>query len=105
MTNRSRGSRGLSKWQQAGAQPRPLRGAHAPDVTEHMADGSWVVRRISGSTSTKSYTCPGCHQQIRPATPHVVAWSADPPLLGGEVADDRRHWHSPCWDRKARAGR
>jgi hypothetical protein len=50
------------------------------------------VRRITGSSSTKPYRCPGCDQLIRPATPHVVAW----PLADAE-AGHRRHWHTPCW--------
>jgi len=59
-----------------------------PDGTEHVA------RRVTGSASTKAYRCPGCDQEIRPATPHVVAWP---------VADlgNRRHWHAPCWDSRA----
>ncbi len=77
-------------------EPRPLGGAHE-DVEEHP-DGDWVVRRISGSASTKTYRCPGCDQEIRPATPHVVAWPAD--RSAGE--EDRRHWHSACWDARGR---
>ena len=53
----------------------------------------YVARRVTGAASTKAYRCPGCDQEIRPATPHVVAWPAD--SLG-----DRRHWHGPCWDRR-----
>ncbi len=104
MTSRSRPPRGLSKWQRAGAQDRPLRPG-TPDTTEHHPDGVWVVRRISGATSTKDYTCPGCSTRIGPATPHVVAWPAERPLLGGEAADARRHWHSTCWERRRRTGR
>ena len=48
----------------------------AQDVETHP-DGDWVVRRITGSSSTKTYRCPGCDQEIRPATPHVVAWPTD----------------------------
>jgi hypothetical protein len=70
-------------------------------VEEHP-DGAFVVRRVSGAGSEKTYRCPGCDQEVRPRTPHVVAW----PVYGsvgapgesgfGDVAD-RRHWHSPCW--------
>lgn len=77
-----------------GAPPRAPR-TQAP---EQHADGGWHVRRIAGSAATKSYLCPGCNQQILPGTPHVVAWSADR-MLGEEF---RRHWHSPCWDNRAR---
>ncbi|HJY24303.1 MAG TPA: hypothetical protein VJ649_01360 [Actinomycetes bacterium] len=61
---------------------------------EDAPDGVWVVRSITGSSSTKVYRCPGCDQQIRPATPHVVAWPEDD-------LDARRHWHSGCWRSRA----
>jgi hypothetical protein len=60
-------------------------------------DGDWVVRRISGAAA-KTYRCPGCAQDIPPHTPHVVAWR---PFGDGE---DRRHWHSSCWDNRLRRG-
>lgn len=78
----------------AGTGSRPLPRA---DAVEHHPDGDWVVRRLTGSASTKIYRCPGCSQEIRPATPHVVAWPADAPLLGGQASDARRHWHTACW--------
>ncbi len=106
VASRSRRPRGRSKWQQASAEDRPLgTGARSVDTTEHHSDGSWVVRRISGSSSTKDYTCPGCFQRIRPATPHVVAWPDARPLLGGQASDARRHWHTTCWGQRSRAGR
>jgi hypothetical protein len=70
---------------------------------QELADGDWVVRRITGSASTKSYTCPSCHQPIPPATPHVVAWPVEASFYGGGP-EDRRHWHTGCWDRFARRG-
>jgi hypothetical protein len=67
-------------------------------TVEFDRDGQeWIVRRITGSTSTKVYRCPGCDQEIRPATPHVVAW----PSL---ALDRRRHWHTPCWNARDRRG-
>jgi hypothetical protein len=50
----------------------------------------WVVRPVAGQHATKEYRCPGCDHEIRPGTPHVVAWR-------DEDVDDRRHWHTPCW--------
>ncbi|WP_460862282.1 ATP/GTP-binding protein [Nocardiopsis coralliicola] len=61
-------------------------------------DGEWVTRRIPGSAATKTYRCPGCAQEIRPGMPHLVAWR---PYGDGE---DRRHWHSSCWERRDRRG-
>jgi hypothetical protein len=69
------------------------------ETVEEWRGEDYVVRRITGSASTKPYRCPGCDQSIRPATPHVVAWpEADPDAI------DRRHWHTACWaarDRRA----
>jgi hypothetical protein len=58
-------------------------------VEEH-SDGEWLARLVSGAAARKVYRCPGCDHEIRPGTPHTVAWPAD-------VRGDRRHWHSPCW--------
>lgn len=102
---RGRPPRGLSKWQRAAVDRPAGGGVGTPDITEHHGDGAWVVRRISGASSTKEYTCPGCYQRIRPARPHVVAWPEARPLLGGEASDARRHWHTACWERRSRTGR
>ncbi|MFL6136923.1 MAG: hypothetical protein ACJ74O_03895 [Frankiaceae bacterium] len=67
------------------------------EQVESWPDGDFVVRRITGSASTKPYRCPGCDQEIRPATPHVVAWPE------GDV-DGRRHWHAACWRNRLRRG-
>ncbi|HLS26705.1 MAG TPA: hypothetical protein VK063_12615 [Beutenbergiaceae bacterium] len=64
--------------------------------TETGPDGlTWTVRTVSGST--KSYTCPGCGQQITPGLEHVVAWTEEH-LFGAEAGrSERRHWHTNCW--------
>lgn len=69
----------------------------AVETIESWPDGDWVVRPVTGSATTRAYRCPGCDQEIRPATPHVVAWRE------GDV-DDRRHWHTACWRARARRG-
>ena len=61
---------------------------------ETVEDG-YRVRRITGSSSSKVYRCPGCDQEIRRGTPHVVAWVE-------EDAETRRHWHTPCWESRNR---
>ncbi|MBO2456488.1 ATP/GTP-binding protein [Actinomadura violacea] len=66
--------------------------------TEDGPDGEWIVRSITGAAAVKAYRCPGCDQEIPRGVPHVVAWPADE--RGG--ADDRRHWHRPCWQARAR---
>ncbi|MQY12035.1 hypothetical protein SRB5_21640 [Streptomyces sp. RB5] len=58
----------------------------------------WLVRRIGGAAAAKHYRCPGCDQEIPPGVPHVVVW----PEHNG--ADDRRHWHTACWNARDRRG-
>ncbi len=70
------------------------------DVIESWPDGEWVVRTIGAAAAAKTYRCPGCDQEIPPAKPHVVAW----PAGGGGGADERRHWHTPCWAAHGRRG-
>ena len=53
-----------------------------------------TVRAVSGLKG-KTYVCPGCHQEIRPGTPHLV-------VVEREDLEGRRHWHSPCWQRELR---
>ena len=72
-----------------GATPRPSGG-------ERVEDGH-VVRSVAGTASDRPYRCPGCDQELRPGTPHVVAWPE-----GRE--DDRRHWHTACWTARDRRG-
>jgi len=54
-----------------------------------------VVRRVAGTSAARPYRCPGCDQELRAGTPHVVAWPEGRP-------DDRRHWHTACWDARGR---
>lgn len=79
---------------------RPARKPVTPrqDVLEEHPDGDFYVRPITGSSSTKTYRCPGCDHEIVPATPHIVAWPAD------RGAEERRHWHTACWKARARRG-
>lgn len=65
------------------------------DQIEEHDDGIFHVRRLTGSSSVKSYRCPGCDQLIPKATPHVVAWLE-------HDAETRRHWHTPCWSARRR---
>jgi hypothetical protein len=44
-------------------------------------------------TGDRAYRCPGCDHEIRPGTSHLVV------MPEGSV-DDRRHWHTPCWQRE-----
>ncbi|MFD5827290.1 MULTISPECIES: hypothetical protein [unclassified Lentzea] len=80
--------------------PRPLGGGVGWARTESGPDGDWLVRAISGAQAQKTYRCPGCDHEIRPGTPHVVAWPAEET---GSV-EERRHWHQGCWDSRGRRG-
>ncbi|WP_396893179.1 hypothetical protein [[Mycobacterium] wendilense] len=69
---------------------------------ETGADGyDYEVRVVTAARATKTYRCPGCDQEIRPGVAHVLAWPAD---LGESAVEDRRHWHTPCWDKRANRG-
>ena len=75
--------------------PAPIR--LGPERAESWPDGDWVVRQVPGAAAAKTYRCPGCDQEIVPGTAHLVVWTAD-----NRAADDRRHWHNPCWQRRPR---
>ena len=81
-------------------EPRPLSPGYGSRTTETHPDGDWIVQKVTGSASTKAYRCPGCDQEILPATPHTVAFSADDP----KGLEHRRHWHTPCWAARDRRG-
>ncbi|HEX5188234.1 MAG TPA: ATP/GTP-binding protein [Streptosporangiaceae bacterium] len=68
-----------------------------PPQVQEWPDGDWVVRQVPGSAAVKEYRCPGCDQEIRPGTAHVVVWPAETPGLA-----ERRHWHNACWRRRPR---
>ncbi|WP_308258243.1 hypothetical protein [Saccharothrix obliqua] len=80
-------------------EPRPV-GGHAWARAENAPDGDWMVRNISGTATTKTYRCPGCDHEIKPGTPHVVAW----PAADHGSVEDRRHWHQGCWTSRTRRG-
>jgi hypothetical protein len=63
----------------------------APDIVTGAPPG-WQARAIQPAKAVKEYRCPGCNQEIRPGTAHVVAWRE-----GDE--EGRRHWHASCWRR------
>jgi hypothetical protein len=50
------------------------------------------IRRIQPYQAVKEYVCPGCNQQIRKGTAHIV-------VVPLHDATMRRHWHPACFDR------
>ncbi|GAA2015120.1 hypothetical protein JL107_08905 [Nakamurella flavida] len=65
---------------------------------QETAEGTFVVRSMSGSAAVKTYRCPGCDHEVLAGVAHVVVWPAD-----GD-GSDRRHWHSSCWQRRSTRG-
>ncbi|MCQ9343578.1 hypothetical protein NQ015_04045 [Corynebacterium sp. 153RC1] len=57
---------------------------------------TYLMRRMGAHAAVKFYICPGCNQNIPPGIAHVVAWPKD----SGRGAQDRRHWHAACWERR-----
>ena len=56
----------------------------------------YLVRTMGSHAAVKTYVCPGCNQNIPPGVAHIVAWPKD----AGRGAEDRRHWHKACWERR-----
>jgi len=55
------------------------------------------LQKVQPYQARKEYICPGCNQEIRAGTGHVVVVPINAPDL-------RRHWHSPCFERATRHG-
>lgn len=81
----------------------PPTGGGAAARVEQRAGEQWYVRPVTGSASPRAYRCPGCQQQIRSVTPHVVVWPVEPSLQAASAGEtglaERRHWHTGCWAR------
>lgn len=77
---------------------RPLGAGHASSA--YKSDGRWIVRSIPGERAVKTYTCPGCQRTVTPGTAHIVAWPAEPALMSASGLEERRHWHTGCWNRR-----
>ena len=69
-------------------------GVASGDAGGLWADDAVDVRLVQPFEANKHYRCPGCNSGILPGTGHVVA-------VPRQAADLRRHWHHPCWARRA----
>jgi hypothetical protein len=98
--NRPRRSRGLASGGATGAGrgagPPASRWSFTADV--EYAGQVWSSRPVRGNASGRSYRCPGCQHEVSAAVPHTVAWPAE--AMSG--VDNRRHWHTPCWQARER---
>ncbi|MFT3862568.1 hypothetical protein [Micropruina sp.] len=77
---------------------RPLSSSHASAVDK--ADGRWMTQTMPAQAALKDYRCPGCEHLIAQGTPHVVVWPNVAPLGSARAVDERRHWHTSCWNRR-----
>ncbi|MBV7700418.1 ATP/GTP-binding protein [Streptomyces sp. TRM70350] len=94
--NRPKGPKGVGSSGRSAEDDRPGRYG-GWQSTEDWRGENWSVRHVAGASSEgKTYRCPGCDQLIPSAVPHVVAW----PEHAG--VDDRRHWHTACWNARDR---
>jgi hypothetical protein len=78
--------------------PRPLLASHAS--VSDKADGRWMIQSMPAQAAVKEYLCPGCQQRIGIGAPHLVAWPQIPSLAASRGVDERRHWHTSCWNRR-----
>ena len=77
------------------SQTQRATSARIMSVRAEDDDGSEVeVRMIHPFQASKVYLCPGCQQEIRKGTAHLV-------VVPRDAADLRRHWHRPCWERRS----
>lgn len=53
------------------------------------------VRHIQPYQAVKQYRCPGCDHTIEPGTGHKV-------VVPRQAPEERRHWHTGCWQREER---
>ncbi len=54
------------------------------------------VRHVQPYQALKVYRCPGCDHEIAPGMGHEVVVPIGAP-------EQRRHWHTACWQRAERA--
>lgn len=91
------GKRRAPRKRRAAAAPLP-----EPRRIEVGPDGDdYEVRPVRSDRASKTYRCPGCDHEIRPATAHVVVWPASGSVHASGGVEDRRHWHTACWANRA----
>ncbi len=66
-------------------------------VQDPLTGRTAELQRVQPFQARKDYVCPGCNQEIRAGTGHVVIV----PLGQSEM---RRHWHSRCQEHAVRHG-
>ena len=67
------------------------------EIAGRVVGPAWAAAEgfeVRSTAGQRRYRCPWCEGWIEPGTPHVVAFPVGRP-------EDRRHYHSPCWRRRA----
>ena len=72
--------------------------ASVPRTQTGPGGADFTVRHLR--SGDKSYTCPGCHRVIPAGTAHVVAWTNESLFGADRGLEERRHWHTSCWERR-----
>ncbi len=78
--------------------PRPLATTHAEVAVK--SDGRWMVQSMPANRAGKTYLCPGCQQTVPQGVGHLVVWPVEPSLGSTSPVEERRHWHTACWNRR-----
>ncbi|MCR2053776.1 hypothetical protein NSA19_13210 [Actinomyces bowdenii] len=71
--------------------------ASLPRTQSGPGGATFTVRHLRGGD--KAYSCPGCHRLIPAGAAHVVAWSNESLFGADRGLEERRHWHTSCWER------
>ena len=66
---------------------------------EERSGSAWMVQSMPSDSATKSYLCPGCQLTIAPGTSHAVVWPREASIGSPSGVEERRHWHTACWQR------
>jgi hypothetical protein len=61
-------------------------------IDDPLTGDTAEARRLQPYEARKEYICPGCNQEIRAGTGHVV-------VVPLSATDMRRHWHERCLER------
>ncbi|MEA4943165.1 MAG: hypothetical protein VB080_01880 [Propionicimonas sp.] len=79
--------------------PRPLHSGSFATLVE-KADGEWLVQSMPAGNATKPYTCPGCGLTVPVGQAHLVSWPRQASIGSPSAVEERRHWHTSCWNRR-----
>lgn len=92
-----------SKWQKTMPQGRDISRILDPaPYVEHSFDGDWFVQFMPAVNALKTYICPECGRKIPPRTAHLVIWREDHMFGKDRAIEERRHWHSKCWQTRSK---